>query len=253
MESKRELRKLLVMNGVAREWEPILLPALESLETEYREWILGGEGYIPSKDRLLAAFSTLRPEDLRYILFGQDPYPRKESAVGYAFIDGRVKRIFSETGLSREVNRATSLRNFIKMSLAAEGALDCEDLSQQAIAALPKKGWIDSIDELRKNFEANGVLLLNTALLFSTKEESKRHIKAWRSFVERLLQGLVSYRPGLILFGAHARDLRKLKGTEAFEAIELEHPYNVSFVCNSKAWELFGSMRLLRKEKVRTP
>ena len=249
MEEKKALRHLLEMNGVSREWEPILLPALERLEAEYREWILGGEGYIPSKERLLAAFSTLRPEDLRYILFGQDPYPREESAVGYAFIDGRVKRIFSATGLSREVNRATSLRNFIKMALAAEGLLKCTDLSQRAIAALPKEGLIDSIDELRKNFEANGVLLLNMALLFSTKEESKRHIKAWRGFVERLLRGLGSYRPRLILFGAHARDLRKLKGAEAFETIELEHPYNVSFVCNSKAWELFGPMHLLRKEK----
>ncbi len=242
------MKELLRLNGISESWDPILLPALESLDEEYREWILRGEGYIPSRDRLLAAFSTLEPEDLRYILFGQDPYPREESAIGYAFIDGRVKGIFSESGLSREVNRATSLRNFIKMALVAEGSLDCGDLGQRSIAALPKEGMIDSIDDLRKNFENNGVLLLNMALLFSSKEESKRHIKAWRGFVETLLQGLADLRPRLILFGAHARDLRKLNGAEGFETIELEHPYNVSFICNPKAWELFGPMHLLHCE-----
>ncbi|WP_292664529.1 uracil-DNA glycosylase [Nitratifractor sp.] len=241
------MKELLRLNGVSESWNPILLPALEALDSDYRDWIVRGEGYIPRRERLLAAFSTLQPEDLRYILFGQDPYPRQESAVGYAFIDGRVKRLFSETGLSREVNRATSLRNFVKMALAAEGALDCGDLSQEAIARLDKTPYIDSIGELRRNFERRGVLLLNTALLFSSKEESKRHIKAWRGFVERLLAGLVSYRSTLILFGAHAKALKKLEGAEEFEAVELEHPYNASFVCNSEAWELFGPMQLLRR------
>ena len=240
------MKELLRLNGVPKSWEPILLPALEALEREYREWILRGEGYIPSRDRLLAAFSTMEPEDLRYILFGQDPYPREESAIGYAFIDGRVKRIFSDRGLSKEVNRATSLRNFVKMALAAEGVLDCEDLSQGAIAALDKSSLIDSIDDLRRGFERNGVLLLNMALLFSSKEESKRHIRAWRAFVEKLLEGLRHYHPTLILFGAHAAEVKRLKHAETFDAIALEHPYNHSFVCNPKAWSLFGPMRLLQ-------
>lgn len=242
------MKELLCLNGVSESWEPILLPALEALDSEYRDWIMQGQGYIPRKERLLAAFSTLHPKDLRYILFGQDPYPREESAVGYAFIDGRVKKIFSERGLSREVNRATSLRNFVKMALVAEGALDCSDLSQEAIARLDKAPYIESIDDLRRNFEREGVLLLNTALLFSSKEESKRHIKAWRGFVQSLLRGLASYRPALILFGAHAKALKKVEGLQDFEAVELEHPYNASFVCNSDAWELFGPMQLLHRE-----
>jgi len=241
------MKDLLRLNGVSESWDPILLPALASLDETYRSWIRKGEGYIPPQNRLLAAFSTITPQQVRYILFGQDPYPRAESAIGYAFIDGRVKNIFSEKGLSTEVNRATSLRNFIKMALVAEGLLGCDEVGQGAIAALSKEGLISSIDELRRNFEANGVLLLNMALLFSSKEESKRHIKAWRGFVESLLSGLAAYRPKLILFGAHARDVRRLKGAEGFEAIVLEHPYNASFVCNPKALELFWPMHLLRR------
>ncbi|WP_456392831.1 uracil-DNA glycosylase [Nitratifractor sp.] len=242
-----KMKELLELNGVDGDWEPILLPALEALSREYREWLLGGRGYIPVKSRILAAFSTLKPQDLRYILFGQDPYPRPESALGYAFIDGRVREIFSPTGLSREVNRATSLRNFIKMALVADGRLDAADTSQAAIAALDKEDLIATMEELRRNFEYSGVLLLNTALVFESKERSRRHIRAWQGFVEVLLQGIEPLEPGLILFGSYAATLKRLEAVSSMESLELEHPYNHSFVGNSRAHTLFGPMNLLQR------
>ena len=241
------VKRLLELNGVDAAWEPILLPALAALEGEYREWLLAGEGYIPVRERILAAFSTLKPQRVRYILFGQDPYPRRESAIGYAFIDGRVGQIFTPTGLSREVNRATSLRNFVKMALVADGLLDPADTSQKAIAALEKEGLISTMEELRRNFERSGVLLLNTALVFEDKERSRRHIRAWQGFVERLLEGMAPYGPAMILFGSHAGAVKKLRGAEEMRAAELEHPYNHSFVTNPRAHELFGPMHLLTR------
>jgi len=243
------MEEFLDINGVDASWRPILLPALEALEEEYRRWLLAGEGYIPVRERVLAAFSSLPPHKVRSILFGQDPYPRAESAIGYAFIDGGVQRIFSETGLSRQVNRATSLRNFIKMALVARGDLGCDDLSQTAIASVDKEPLIDSIHDLRRNFERAGLLLLNTALVFRSKEESRTQIRAWRGFVERLLEGMRPLGPELILFGTHAAELRKRFGvTESFRCHELEHPYNTSFVCNEGAHRLFGPMGLLDRE-----
>jgi uracil-DNA glycosylase len=244
------MKKLLELNGVSEAWEPILLPALEALEEPYREWLMAGEGYIPVRERVLAAFSTLEPEAVRFILFGQDPYPRPESAIGYAFIDGRVKEIFTPTGLSREVNRATSLRNFVKMALVADGRLDPTDTSQEAIAALEKSDLITTMEALRRNFEAAGVLLLNTALVFRSKEESKVQIRAWQGFVSRLLEGMAPFEPKLILFGSHAKAVRKIPGAEALEAVALEHPYNHTFILNPEAHALFGPMELLKKRSV---
>jgi len=228
-------------------WQEEIDAALSELSDAYRNYLASDTEYFPSRDDYLNAFKTLPREKVSYVLFGQDPYPRRESAVGYAFIDGKVKRIFSETGLSKEVNRATSLRNFIKMALVARGDLDTADTSQGAIAAIDKRALIDSITELKENFEKNGVLLLNTALVFGGKSESKTHIKAWRPFVERLLEGMREINPTLILFGTHARSLKKLKGIDNFRLIEMEHPYNHSFISNPKALKLFGSMELLAK------
>ncbi|MGB5505881.1 MAG: uracil-DNA glycosylase [Sulfurovum sp.] len=228
-------------------WEMILSEAYASLEAEYQRFLEEDKNYFPSKENYFNAFKTLHKDQVKYILFGQDPYPRKESAGGYAFIDTKVDNLFSTSGLSKEVNRATSLRNFVKMALVASDRLKAEDTSQVAISKLDKTDMIDSIDDLRFNFEKNGVLLLNTALIFTDKKSTKKHVKAWKPFVQTLLHALEKSAPKLILFGTHAKDLKKQFSLGIFDTIELEHPYNHTFISNPKALELFGPMHLLEK------
>ena len=228
-------------------WNDILNQAFDALDKEYQEFLEKDSGYIPNKDNYLNAFKTLPLEDVKYILFGQDPYPRVESASGYAFIDSNVKTLFAPNGLSKEVNKATSLRNFIKMLLVSMGRLSSQDTSQQAIARIPKDDLIDSIDNLRANFEQNGVLLLNTALVFTDKKDSTKHIKEWRGFIEVLLSKLQDRDITLILFGNHAKDIQKRFDLSSFHIIHTPHPYNTSFITNKDAQNLFGSMKLLEK------
>lgn len=228
-------------------WQTVLDESYASLDADYRTFLETDTTYFPTKENYLNAFNTLPKEEVKYILFGQDPYPRRESAGGYAFIDTNVKNLFSPSGLSKEVNRATSLRNFIKMALVASERLAVDDTSQDAIMHLDKTKMIDSIDALRKNFEKNGVLLLNTALIFTDKKSSTRHVKEWRAFIASLLMGLKKQKPKLILFGTHAKALKKHLPLDGFDTIELEHPYNHTFISNQKALELFGHMHLLEK------
>ena len=228
-------------------WQTILEKAYLSLDKEYRDFLENDREYFPASSEYLNAFKTLPRDKVKYILFGQDPYPRKESAGGYAFIDEKVQSLFSETGLSKEVNRATSLRNFVKMALLARGDLHADDLSQEAIAGVDKRDLIDSIEALRKNFEKNGVLLLNTALIFTDKRSSNRHVKAWNPFIKALLEALEEEAPKLILFGTHAKALKKKLPLENFETIEVEHPYNHTFIQNEEVLKLFAPMKLLEK------
>ncbi len=232
---------------IDKSWELLLSEAYDKLDKEYRNFLEKDREYFPSQAEYFNAFKTLPRYKVKYILFGQDPYPRKESAGGYAFIDTKVKSIFSDTGLSKEVNRATSLRNFVKMALLARGDLSKDDLSQNTISKIDKERLITSIDELRINFEKNGVLLLNTALIFTDKKSSIKHVRLWRPFVQNLLASLEEDSPKLILFGAHAKELKKRLFLEKFETIEMEHPYNHTFILNEKALNLFGSMNLLEK------
>ena len=228
-------------------WHPIVSEAYASLGEGYQTFLSEDSGYFPAKEHILNAFKTLPKEHVKYILFGQDPYPRAQSASGYAFIDKKVQSLFSSSGLSKEVNRATSLRNFIKMALVVRGDLSLEDTSQEAISRLDKTQMIDSIDALRLNFEKNGVLLLNTALIFTDKKSSAQHIRAWRPFMQALLQALETQKPQLILFGAHAAELKKHLSLENFQCIEMPHPYNQSFITDENAHKVFAPMNLLEK------
>ena len=230
-----------MIEKLSNSWQEIIYSALDELDSEYLKFLKEDNSYF------LNAFKTLSLEDTKYILFGQDPYPRKESAIGYAFIDGKVKEIFSKNGFSKEVNRATSLRNFIKTLLVCDKKLD-DDLSQNAISKIDKTPYIKTLHDLRVNFEKNGVLLLNTALVFTTKEESKKHIKEWRAFVNKLLECLKSHDIELILFGIAAKDLQKFQVVQRYKKHILPHPYNISFIKDKNAHELFGKMRLLHKE-----
>ncbi len=222
---------------------------LGSLNDSYIEFLKNDSNYIPTKINIFNAFRTLAKNDVKFVLFGQDPYPRLQSASGYAFIDSAVKEIFSSSGtLAKEVNRATSLRNFIKMALVARGDLELDDTSPKAIEKVNKTNLINSIEELKNNFEKNGILLLNTSLVFTDKKSTTYHTRAWKPFMEDLLSSLDNHKVKLILFGNAAKDLYKsLPIISSFEAIELEHPYNLSFISNKKAIELFGPMDLMRK------
>ena len=230
-----------------RSWEDTLKKAYQALDGEYRYFLENDGNYFPSSVKYFNAFRTLPKEKVKYILFGQDPYPRAESAGGYAFIDEKVKELFSSTGLSKDVNKATSLRNLVKMALVARGDLTEDNTSQEAISHIDKSELINSIQELRENFEKNGVLLLNTALIFSDKKSSLRHINSWRPFIQVLLKELEVDAPKLILFGVQAKELKKRLSLEKFETIELEHPYNTTFITNKNAQNLFGPMKLLEK------
>ncbi len=233
-----------ILDNIHPSWSKILENALNALDAEYLEFLQNDNTYFPDIDNFLNAFKTLPLDKTKYILFGQDPYPRKESAIGYAFIDGKVSSIFSENGLSKEVNRATSLRNFMKMAFVCEGKLE-DDFSKEAVAAIDKTPYIKSIHQLKDNFEKNGVLLLNMALVFTAKEDSKKHVKAWNAFIKALLEGLKEEDVELILFGKMAEVLEKLEETKSFKKHTMPHPYNLGFITDTNAHRLFKPMRLI--------
>jgi uracil-DNA glycosylase len=105
--------------------------------------------------------------------------------------------------------------------------------------------------ELKDNFEANGVLLLNTALVFVGKQESLFHARAFAPFVKRLLSRIASDKIELILFGNIAKDIKKLlPPSHNFKLIESCHPYNLEFITDKKIQDYFAPMHLLSKGNI---
>jgi uracil-DNA glycosylase len=243
-------------------WRPVLRKGLEAIDAAYPDYLaaLAKDHYLPNGGRVFAAFT--QPMDaVRYVLVGEGPYPRPDSATGVCFMDGAVSQLWSEKGLSKPVNRATSLRNFMKMLLVADGQLAVEQTTGEALAEVAHRArnsdkLIQTLPELQANLTAHGFLLLNATLVFRTDMPPVREAKAWLPFLQVVLAALADHAerkgekpPTLVLWGKIAVQLDGLPANSRFPRKTSEHPYNLSFIANPVMQKLFGSMRLLYKQQ----
>lgn len=242
-------------------WHPILekgMLALLSADSRYLAE-LETDDFLPTQNRLFAAFSQPL-DDVRYVLVGEGPYPRDESASGYCFMDAAVHDVWSEKGFSKQVNRATSLRNFLKMLLVAEETLKPDNTGGDAMADVARVGrapdspYISQLSELQQAMLKHGFLLLNATLVFRPDVSPVKESKAWQPFFFVILEALSEYatqsgkeHPVLILWGKIAEKLTDVEALSRFPQITSEHPYNLSFIQNERMQKLFFPMGLIRK------
>jgi uracil-DNA glycosylase len=234
-------------------WRPHLLAGLEAVARANPGYLpaLAADNYLPTEQRLMAAFA-LPLGQVRYVLVGEGPYPRAESATGVCFMDGAVGDLWCDSGLSKPVNRATSLRNFMKMLLVAGGQLQPGDTGGAAMApvatAARQNGSIQTLQQLQANLTAHGFLLLNASLVFRPHVAPAIDARAWLPFLQTILAALADRPepPTLVLWGKIAEQLKRLPETARFAQACAEHPYNLSFIEHEGMQQLFGPMELLR-------
>ncbi|WP_036168748.1 uracil-DNA glycosylase [Massilia sp. 9096] len=235
-------------------WRPHLEAGLRAMAKATPDYLpaLAEDRYLPTGGRLFAAFS-LPLDGVRYVLVGEGPYPREESATGVCFMDGAVGALWSATGLSKPVNRATSLRNFMKMLLVAGGQLTIDDTGGAALAPIAKaseaRGMIQTLPELQDNLTGEGFLLLNASLVFRKHVAPVVDARAWLPLLRAVFAALAAQatQPTLVLWGKIAEQLDKVPETQQFPSIRAEHPYNLSFIGHQGMQQFFGPMRLLQR------
>jgi len=248
---------LIECSGVHDDWRLILAESLLNLEPDYLASLLRDDTWLPGVDRLLAAFRRNR-SGVRYLLIGESPYPRRESANGIAFYDAAVGSLWNEQGLSKAVNRATSLRNIVKTALVAEGHLQKDSagkITQESIARLDKHGLIRTLPELFQNLENAGFLMLNATPVLHSERKPAHEARYWLQFLERLLALIVnnsSRRVTLLLWGKIAKLVETMPASNHYDKIVCEHPYNISFIDNPEMLQLFAELQLLQKPALST-
>ena len=240
----------------APSWRPVLLRGLQAVAASDSEYLLSlvDGSFLPTQGRLFAAFAQPL-EQVRYVLVGEGPYPREQSATGFCFMDGAVDELWSEQGLSKRVNRATSLRNFMKMLMVAEGLLSVDATKGEMIAGVSARarakgsGFIQTLPDIQNNLINEGFLLLNAALVFRPEVAPAKDAIAWRPLINVVLESLLERGdqppPTLVLWGKIAQWLEELEPVTGFPKAVAEHPYNLSFIAHSGMQRLFEPMRLL--------
>lgn len=254
------------LKTVDASWLPVLidgLNAMSDVDPTYLRNLIDGH-FLPDNDRMFAAFS-IPINQVRYVLVGEGPYPRPASATGVSFMDGAVNELWSTEnhgGLSKIVNRATSLRNFIKMLLVADGLLDVNNTTNTAMVSVSllarqvDSGLIQSLPELQSNLISHGFLLLNASPVYRPEVAPHRDAKAWQPFIQVVFSALNDCQSQidgksvtLLLWGKVAELLKQIPAVAYFSCVLAEHPYNLSFIANNSMHTLFSPLHLMRKQK----
>jgi uracil-DNA glycosylase len=244
--------RLLAQSGVHESWKAILQESLTEVDQDYLNHLANDSNWLPGLDCLFSAFRT-DLDNLQYILIGESPYPRAQSANGIAFFDAAVESLWSDNGLSKAVNRATSLRNIMKTAILSEGLQTTDKtgkLSQELIAEMDKQNLITTAEELFTSWQAAGFLLINATPVLHPDRKPAKEALYWTSFLDTLLESIriTGERPvKLVLWGKIAASIKQLKSARHFDRIQCEHPYNISFIDNAEMQKLFASLKLLQK------
>jgi uracil-DNA glycosylase len=235
------------LNAAHPSWHDCIKVGLSKMDPHYLNQLYQTTQWLPGSKKIFSAFS-LPINSVNTILFGESPYPRAQSANGYAFWDENVNDLWSPTGLHKTVNRATSLRNIIKMLLIAEGRLSPDHTSQSDIASINKSDLVITNQELFKNILQHGFLLLNATPVLQ-KNQVRQDAKAWRPFVEHILRFTIKTQPDvqLLLLGKIANTIDQYTDSPKVKKLYATHPYNLAFITHDEIIAFFKPLHLLLK------
>jgi len=247
------VQTLIKKSCVHPEWQALLTEALSALDSNYAQQLVEDKTWLPGIDDLFAAFRRNR-KDVRYLLIGESPYPRQQSANGIAFYDAAVGDLWSEGGLSKAVNRATSMRNILKAALRAEGRVPLDSngkITQENIAQADKRELVQTMAELFDNLHRRGFLMLNATPVLHPERKPAKEAIFWKEFLQKLLellQGSLDQTVTLVLWGKIAESIEVLPAASQYQKLVCEHPYNISFIDNPVMLDFFGELKILSRD-----
>ena len=157
-----------------RRWRALLpstISILEKLENE-----IDFSNSVPKKDLIFKAFEC-EPQDVSVVIFGQDPYPNNEHAMGLAF------------SVRREVDKLpSSLRNIFT------------ELDEDIGGIPPHKGDLTYLS-------SQGVMLLNRGLTLDLKSKTSHPL--WHQFTDEVAKELARLGAVGVFWGNQAQALAR--------------------------------------------
>ncbi|MCJ0875725.1 macro domain-containing protein [Streptomyces sp. AP-93] len=220
-----------LFNGGGEPWLPLLKPVIEALPDAAR-FIGKGRSpeVVPVRELTFQALKPNPPHKWKVVAFGQNPYPRPESATGIAMFDNT----FNDWKDS-QFGRVVSIRCLIKAAAMWKYGIakktpiaDVRSLLKERETVQPPE-WFQAM-------LTQGVLLLNASLTASGDGAmgADQHTAFWRPVAERIVEEILKAKQdadeedrGVVFawWGAHARQLKRvvLRLQEKYPDVEVRH------------------------------
>ncbi len=202
-----------LFDGGGEPWLPLLKPVIEK-QRDAGDFIGPGrdKGIVPVRELTFQALKPNPPGKWRVVIFGQNPYPRVESATGIAMFDNA----FADWK-EPQFGKVTSIRCIIKAACMNKLGIE-KATSTAAIRSLLAKNDVVTPPQWFQAMLTQGVLLLNAALTASSDNavSTSRHTSFWKPVVEavvtEILRAKHEQKEGVVFawWGAHAKLLRAM-------------------------------------------
>ena len=188
--------------------KPYFAELVEKLNSEYEN-----EVCYPSKERIFNAFNLCPFNNVKVVILGQDPYYKKEQAMGLSF------------SVPEGIKLPPSLRKIYK------------EIEEDLCNSMPESGDLTRWAE-------QGVLLLNATLTVRAHEANSHQALGWQNFTDAAIETINTHREHIVfmLWGGFARSKKRLIDTNRHCIIESVHPSPLS--ANRGGW--FGQHQFSR-------
>ena len=169
--------------------KPYFAELVKELNSEYKEVCY------PSEERIFKAFNLCPFNNVKVVILGQDPYYKKEQAMGLSF------------SVPDGVKLPPSLRKIYK------------EIEEDFCKSMPESGDLTRWAE-------QGVLLLNTTLTVRAGAANSHKDLGWQKFTDAAIEIINTHREHIVfmLWGGFARSKKRLIDTNRHCIIESYHP-----------------------------
>ncbi|MFJ8858198.1 ADP-ribosyltransferase domain-containing protein [Streptomyces sp. NPDC102451] len=220
-----------LFEGGGEPWLPLLKPVIEA-RSDAAEFIgpARGPGVVPVRELTFQALKPHPPHKWKVVVFGQNPYPRPESATGIAMFDNTF-----HDWKDSQFGRVVSIRCIIKAAAMWKYGIPKKTPIADVRALLKKQDTVQP-PEWFQAMLTQGVLLLNAALTASSDGAmaTDQHTRFWRPAVERIVEEILKAKQNAeeedryVVFawwGAHARSLKNvvLRLQKKYPDVEVRH------------------------------
>ena len=166
---------------------------VEEIEKSISREVKLGKRVLPDKDRTFSALS-LGPEAIRVVIVGQDPYPDRRYAIGRSFAVPAGTRVLPG-----------SLKNIIKEKISDVGG--------------------DAPSCSLREWETQGVLLLNRVLTVNEGESNSHLAFGWRIITDQICRIAAEQGAVGLLWGRNALEVAEFFGSRVVSGV---HPSPLS-------------------------
>ncbi|MGK5523166.1 ADP-ribosyltransferase domain-containing protein, partial [Micromonospora sp. URMC 107] len=220
-----------LFTGGGEPWLPLLKPVIEA-QPDAATFIGPGRSpqVVPVRELTFQALKPNPPHKWKVVVFGQNPYPRSESATGIAMFDNTF-----HDWADSQFGRVVTIRCIIKAAAMWKHGIPKKTPIADIRALLREHDTVQP-PEWFQAMLTQGVLLLNAALTASGDGAmaTDRHTTFWRPVVETLVEEILKAKQhadesdrGVVFawWGAHARNLKRvvLRLEKKYPEVEVRH------------------------------